>query len=65
MYFFLFFTENGSKRSQNEKVEAPCNLSSSIYYGGQDVYPPNNQTTGSQNNIVSIFRFFFSLLYHI
>ncbi|XP_004239920.1 uncharacterized protein [Solanum lycopersicum] len=45
-------SENGSKRSQNEKVEAPCNLSSSIYYGGQDVYPPNNQTTGSQNNIV-------------
>ncbi|TMW87997.1 hypothetical protein EJD97_019155 [Solanum chilense] len=45
-------SENGSKRSQNEKVEAPCNLSSSIYYGGQDVYPPTNQTTGSQNNIV-------------
>ncbi|CAN4095823.1 unnamed protein product [Withania somnifera] len=45
-------SDNGSKRNQNEKVEAPCNLSSSIYYGGQDVYPPTNHTTGSQNNIV-------------
>ncbi|KAK6790121.1 hypothetical protein RDI58_013921 [Solanum bulbocastanum] len=45
-------SDNGSKINQNEKVEAPCNLSSSIYYGGQDVYPPTNQNTGSQNNIV-------------
>ncbi|MCD7445770.1 hypothetical protein HAX54_000008 [Datura stramonium] len=45
-------SDNGSKRNQNEKVEAPCNLSSSIYYGGQDVYPPTNQTTASHNNIV-------------
>lgn len=50
---YIYFTENGSKRNQNEKVEAPCTLSSSIYYGGQDVYPPN-MTTGTQNNIVSI-----------
>ncbi|CAN4107033.1 unnamed protein product [Withania somnifera] len=46
-------SDNGSKRNQIEKVEAPCNLSSSIYYGGQDVYPPtNNHSTGSQTNIV-------------
>ncbi|XP_060212912.1 uncharacterized protein LOC132640356 [Lycium barbarum] len=58
-------SDNGSKRSrednntkdktlmyQNEKVEAPCNLSSSIYYGGQDVCPPTTQTSGSLNNIV-------------
>ncbi|KAK4353815.1 hypothetical protein RND71_026009 [Anisodus tanguticus] len=58
-------TDNGSKRIkgdnntkdktlmyQNEKVELPCNFSSSIYCGGQDVYSPTNQTTGSQNNIV-------------
>ncbi|KAM3344955.1 hypothetical protein P3S68_024664 [Capsicum galapagoense] len=45
-------SDNGSKTSQNEKVEAPCNLRSSIYYGGQDVYPPTNQTTGSHNNTV-------------
>ncbi|KAK4353201.1 hypothetical protein RND71_028719 [Anisodus tanguticus] len=37
---------------QNEKVEPPCNFSSSIYYGGQDVYSPTTQTTGSQNSIV-------------
>ncbi|KAF3669397.1 putative UDP-glycosyltransferase 85A1-like [Capsicum annuum] len=43
-------SDNGSKTSQNEKVEAPCNLRSSIYYGGQDVYPQTNQTTGSHNN---------------
>ncbi|KAM3236117.1 hypothetical protein P3L10_016154 [Capsicum annuum] len=45
-------SDNGSKTSQNEKVEAPCNLRSSIYYGGQDVYPQTNQTTGSHNNTV-------------
>ncbi|XP_060215497.1 uncharacterized protein LOC132642261 isoform X2 [Lycium barbarum] len=57
-------SDNGSNRSrgdntkdktlmyQYEKVEAPCNLSSSIYYGGQDVYPPTTQTSGSLNNIV-------------
>ncbi|KAA8539665.1 hypothetical protein F0562_026356 [Nyssa sinensis] len=33
---------------QNEKVE-PCNFSSSIYYGGQEVYSPSSQTTGPQH----------------
>ncbi|XP_060215499.1 uncharacterized protein LOC132642263 [Lycium barbarum] len=45
-------TKDKTLMYQNEKVEAPCNLSSSIYYGGQDVYPPTTQTTGSLNNIV-------------
>ncbi|KAK4353202.1 hypothetical protein RND71_028720 [Anisodus tanguticus] len=38
---------------QNEKIESPCHLSSSIYYGGQDVYYPPAQTTGSQHTFFS------------
>ncbi|KAK4353816.1 hypothetical protein RND71_026010 [Anisodus tanguticus] len=34
---------------QNEKIESPCHLSSSIYYGGQDVYYPPTQTNASQH----------------
>ncbi|OIT31851.1 PREDICTED: uncharacterized protein LOC109208152 [Nicotiana attenuata] len=50
-------SENGSQRSrgdikkaiyQNETTE-PCHLSSSIYYGGQDVYYPTTQIPGYQN----------------
>uniref|UniRef100_A0A5B7C1Z0 Uncharacterized protein n=1 Tax=Davidia involucrata TaxID=16924 RepID=A0A5B7C1Z0_DAVIN len=33
---------------QNEKVE-PCYFNSSIYYGGQEIYAPTSQTTGSQH----------------
>nr|GMC92833.1 RNA-binding protein like [Ipomoea batatas] len=33
---------------QSESVE-PCYLSSSIYYGGQDVYPPTTQTNTSRH----------------
>ncbi|XP_009774456.1 uncharacterized protein LOC107828214 [Nicotiana tabacum] len=46
-------SDNGSKRSRGEKVEAACNFSSSIYYGGQDIYSPiNTQPPCSQSNIV-------------
>lgn len=52
------FTDNGSKRSRGEKVEAACNFSSSIYYGGQDIYSPiNTQPPCSQSNIVSISKY--------
>ncbi|XP_009622622.1 uncharacterized protein [Nicotiana tomentosiformis] len=45
-------SENGSKRNREEKVEGTCNFSSSIFYGGQDVYSPTTKTTDSQSNIV-------------
>ncbi|XP_016478442.1 uncharacterized protein LOC107799810 [Nicotiana tabacum] len=50
-------SENGSQRSrgdikntmyQNETTE-PCHLSSSIYYGGQDIYYPATQTSSYQS----------------
>nr|GEU48515.1 hypothetical protein [Tanacetum cinerariifolium] len=35
----------GNPMYQNETVAEPSYLSSSIYYGGQEVYYPNTQTT--------------------
>lgn len=40
--------ESGSKY-QNETVEQPCYLSSSIYYGGQEVYSPHSHSTNSHH----------------
>lgn len=36
--------EGGGSKYQNETAE-PCYLSSSIYYGGQEVYSPNSQSS--------------------
>ncbi|KAJ4704562.1 Plant/T7H20-70 protein [Melia azedarach] len=43
-----------SSMYQDQRVQQPCHLSSSIYYGGQDVYsqPPNSQGSG----INSVFK---------
>ncbi|KAE9445077.1 hypothetical protein C3L33_23023, partial [Rhododendron williamsianum] len=41
-------TNSKDKRYQSETVE-PCNFSSSIYYGGQEVYSPTSQPTVSQH----------------
>ncbi|CAK9180243.1 unnamed protein product [Ilex paraguariensis] len=40
-------TGSSTQRNKGESAE-PCYFSSSIYYGGQEVYSPNSQTTGSQ-----------------
>nr|GEV00725.1 hypothetical protein [Tanacetum cinerariifolium] len=37
--------KEGNPMYQNETVAEPSYLSSSIYYGGQEVYSPNTQTT--------------------
>ncbi|PSS32563.1 DBIRD complex subunit like [Actinidia chinensis var. chinensis] len=42
--------ENFTHRDKGETVE-PCYFSSSIYYGGQEIYSPSTQTSVSQNII--------------
>ncbi|CAN7020292.1 unnamed protein product [Brassica oleracea var. botrytis] len=37
------------KRYQNEETQPPCNLSSSIYYGGQDNYSSSTQPQSTTN----------------
>jgi hypothetical protein len=37
---------------EDQQVQ-PCSLSSSIYYGGQDIYPPPKSTQNSAFNPVS------------
>lgn len=44
-----------------ETVAEPSYLSLSIYYGGQEVYSPNSQTT-RPNHTVSISTFFSYML---
>lgn len=41
---------------QDQRVQQPCHLSSSIYYGGQDIYsyPPSTQSPGF-NSMVRVF----------
>lgn len=47
--------KEGNPVYQDETVE-PSYLSSSIYYGGQEVYSPNNQTIRPHNTVsISIF----------
>ncbi|XP_062003770.1 uncharacterized protein LOC133721232 [Rosa rugosa] len=40
--------EDMSSYYEDQRVQSPCHLSSSIYYGGQDIYnyPQNSQSTG-------------------
>lgn len=46
-------SKGGSSKDKNNKYDnqtvEPCYLSSSIYYGGQEVYPPNSQPNASQS----------------
>ncbi|CAL5322566.1 unnamed protein product [Camellia sinensis] len=41
--------DNMSQRGKGEASVEPCYFSSSIYYGGQEVYPPTTHTTVSQH----------------
>ncbi|GMP23191.1 hypothetical protein CsSME_00000876 [Camellia sinensis var. sinensis] len=41
--------DNMSQRGKVEASVEPCYFSSSIYYGGQEVYPPTTHTTVSQH----------------
>jgi len=51
---------NMSSYYNEEKVQ-PCHLSSSIYYGGQDVYSHPESTQNSGNSTVSIYMFWQSI----
>lgn len=42
-------TNSKDNRYQSETVVEPCYFSSSIYYGGQEVYSPTSQPTVSQH----------------
>lgn len=68
--FFLIFADDNANHTQKESQEMknkdmssiyqdqsaqPCHLSSSIYYGGQDVYThPQNSYNSGANSAVSI-----------
>ncbi|GJY71107.1 hypothetical protein Tco_0474810, partial [Tanacetum coccineum] len=45
--------KEGNPMYQNETAAEPSYLSSSIYYGGQEVYSPNTQTTRPHHTILS------------
>ncbi|KAH7854008.1 hypothetical protein Vadar_009030 [Vaccinium darrowii] len=45
-------TNSKDNRYQSETVVEPCYFSSSIYYGGPEVYSPTSQPTVSQHNVV-------------
>ena len=48
-YIYIgYFAENFTNRGKGETVE-PCYFSSSIYYGGQEIYSPSTQTSVNQN----------------
>lgn len=49
---------------QEQRVQ-PCQLSSSIYYGGQDVYshPQSTRGSGSNTMVIDYIYHFFLLLY--
>lgn len=56
-----FSKESESQSQQNrdtssiyyeQRVQQPCHLSSSIYYGGQDIY---SRPPGAENSTVSVF----------
>lgn len=48
----------------DQRSQQPCHLSSSIYYGGQDIYhqPQNSQDSSNSTVRVSFFLFFYYLL---
>lgn len=54
------------KRYQNEETQPPCNLSSSIYYGGQDNYsssiPPQSTTNPDVVSASLITKIIFCIL---
>ncbi|KAL7228996.1 hypothetical protein ACSBR2_007651 [Camellia fascicularis] len=49
--------DNMSQRGKGEASVEPCYFSSSIYYGGQEVYPSTTHTTVSQHIGHSITKF--------
>ena len=54
------------KRYQNEETQPPCNLSSSIYYGGQDNYSSSTQPQSTTNpDVVSASLIPKSVVLHI
>lgn len=62
--------ESESQRQQNrdtgsiyyeQRVQQPCHLSSSIYYGGQDIY---SHPQGTESSTVSIFSYFLFVICH-
>lgn len=55
--------ENGNKSTPNKDISSifqgesvePCHFSSSIYYGGQEVYHPQKTENAGLNPLVSAF----------